>query len=376
MARCKRLLRLRSHDTGRRTRALNRLHRQQNGELGILLRGSRPTRRRALAPSRPPPLRSARFLWLGRDEGKRARDQRGGGEDGDECPEPARRPPLDLGLADTPLLVGIPLAPFARRCSRPGTCGRRVRARGPSSAAHASACSSRAPRRRKLGSCPAETHSPAARSEHALLAEIFPRLVDPPTKPRPRVEERLVGDLDGRLAGRRLAVERQDPQATECVQDPVDRRVLECRANPARSRGTRRRVSGLPSPRVDETKEDLADRMPLVPGSATPHRLVRTRGQGPHDAAELPVGRECHTAVVLADRTSSVSVNWINGNAPGWWAASAIIAATRPGSSGARRRARPGRGSPVRARRVAGAGSPRCGSRAARRSAGTTSGRS
>ena len=89
---------------------------------------------------------------------------------------------------------------------------------------------------------------------------------------RPRIEKRLVGDLDGRLAGRRLAVERQDPQPTERVQDPVDRRVLEVERVQRAPRDPPSRVRPALAER-DQAQEDLTDRPPLVPaGAAAPPR--------------------------------------------------------------------------------------------------------
>ena len=47
------------------------------------------------------------------------------------------------------------------------------------------------------------------RRERVPDAEVVPRLVDPPSEPVPGAEERLVRDLDGRLSGRRVAIERE-----------------------------------------------------------------------------------------------------------------------------------------------------------------------
>jgi hypothetical protein len=82
--------------------------------------------------------------------------------------------------------------------------------------------------------------------------------LDPPAEPGPGVEQRLVGDLDGRISGDRVAVEGEQPVVTEPVEDV--RQLDRVEVEPAQVAVARRRTSAVPSPGVTRRRKTCSAR--------------------------------------------------------------------------------------------------------------------
>ena len=172
-------------------------------------------------------------------------------------------------------------------------------------------------------------------------------VVEPGPQPGPLADQRLVGHLDGRLPGDRVAVEATagGPRRTRSITAAV------AASAPSSERATRRRVSSVPSPRRDQAGEQAAGGG-LLGVAGRPRRAPRPGG--PARPARPPSCRRRPRASAGPDTwrsNSSVSAYCSRGRAPGWSATSATICEHQAGLEARARPGRPGRRWPAPARR-------------------------
>ncbi len=192
--------------------------------------------------------------------------------------------------------------------------------------------------------------------------------VDPRSQSRPRTQKRLVGYLDRGLAGRGVAVERQQAMPPERVEGRPHRLGLDLEAGEL---GPRHPASGVGGPFAEghETQEELAHRFAtgLVPRRV---QLLGPRGQRPGYTADVPVGGEREPSVVPPLEELGEGVLH-ERKRPGLFGDVRRHLGDEGGLDVGDRAARRARRSPARARRARAASRPRCSPRAARRSAGS-----
>ena len=166
----------------------------------------------------------------------------------------------------------------------------------PELARQTSAWSRREPLRRNEASRSDSVHSRAADGDATLRPEILARGVDPAVQPRPRGQDRLVRELDRRLAGPRVSVERELPGGPERVEDRGHRLLIDVERGDLRTRHTTPGVLG-PLPERDETQEELPRGfLPVVVELRV--ELLGPPPEGTRDATDLPVGLEEQRASV------------------------------------------------------------------------------
>ncbi len=131
---------------------------------------------------------------------------------------------------------------------------------------------------------------PGRANQAPVLTQVLARIVDPRAEPCPRGEQGLVGDLDRRLPGRRLPIERQQPVASVGVQRRLDELGFDVERIELAPRDATPRV--LPSfADRDEPQEHLSDR-PLPVRLGGREDAIGPRRQGSRHAADLLECRE------------------------------------------------------------------------------------
>ena len=156
--------------------------------------------------------------------------------------------------------------------------------------AHDAVCSSLAPCSRKLASRPPASHSAAAFESCRCGPDVVPRVTDPAAKSRPRTEQRLVGDLDGRLTRRRVAVERQEAGRAERLDHAFHHSHVGQRSELRTGHAAARVYAALAE--RHETQEQLPTRLLLAGSFIVPEQLLRSSSQGTGDAADPPIPLE------------------------------------------------------------------------------------
>ena len=202
------------------TGRVDRLHREQDAPLRIdgqvRLRG-----RRQLAGEGQASLLDRGTALAHRDHGEPTRDQCGDRQDSDEGAQPTPRSTFELQLPDLPI---------RRHRALTVTLGRARRDVLSLESAEREASGSRPPlhlvesraneeeARVVVGASPLRR----AAGQAARSAEIVASFVDPAAQPRPLPQERFVRDLDGGLARRRFAIERQQAVPAERVEHRIE----------------------------------------------------------------------------------------------------------------------------------------------------------
>ena len=134
------------------------------------------------------------------------------------------------------------------------------------------------------------------RGDATLRPQILARGVDPAVQPRPRGQDRLVRELDRRLAGPRVSVERELAGGPERVEDRGHRLLIDVERGDLRTRHTTPGVLG-PLPERDESQEELPRGfLPVVIELRV--ELLGPPPEGTRDATDLPVGLEEQRASV------------------------------------------------------------------------------
>ena len=249
--------------------------------------------------------------------------QRAGHERHDGHRRPRRRRRGEAGGGPGPPDAA---SPPPRRGSPRGTPARRRSGRSGDPANQSSASSSRAPRYSSPSSRPAPSQLRAA-SVRWRCSRSPSRSSS--SQPRSRGHWRIraswaTSTVGSRLA--RVAVEAQQAGGAE----PVDAPPRAPASSPSSARSTRRRVSSVPSPSVDQAAEQPAHARSLARRRGSRYSSLGPAGQRPGDAAELAVAPPGQHARRPARSYSSVSAYCSSGSAPGWSATSATIVG-RPG---------------------------------------------
>jgi hypothetical protein len=124
------------------------------------------------------------------------------------------------------------------------------------------------------------------RRQAALLAHVVTATVDPSSEPIPFGQQGLVGDLDGRSPGDRVAIEAEQPMAAERVDRDVDRGPAEPAQLSAEDAAPQ--ILRLVAHR-HQPQQDLAGRL-LLALVETGEKALGPAHQSGGQPAELPVG--------------------------------------------------------------------------------------
>ena len=315
--------------------AARRLHRtqpEQDAELGIDV-DVRSGGRSQLPRGRDLRLVLGVVALLEREDGQARSDQRRNararrrarGADGSSAARAPSRAP-----AEPPRPAAPP--PWPRR-SRPGTRARDRSARSRTRRPRTRKRSSWTPRISRLGSRSTSRHSRAADESRLVGAKVVPSGGDPVLEPGPPAEQRLVGDLDRRRFGARVAVEREQPRGTVGIDRQRQPALVDIEGVQLGPLHARRRVSAA-SPRV--TRRRNSCRTACCPGSSSPSVERLGLGRRPRPRCRRSPRTARLVSVEPSRRSwSSVSASARSGRAAGSSTTSATIRPSKPSSSAA-----------------------------------------
>jgi hypothetical protein len=134
--------------------------------------------------------------------------------------------------------------------------------------------------------------------------------VDPARQPVPLAEERFVGDFDGRLVGRRITVERQQPPLAEGVKNPREDNGIEIEARQLGERQAPPRL-GRAAAELHESEEELHRDLPGIGRERVVDRLGAPRQNAPDPAQRaVAIERERRRAALVEQLGEGVLEQW------------------------------------------------------------------